>query len=331
MQEKTIEKVLQKKYKSWLDSITDPAVKELAKSGTIITGGAIVSLMQNEKPNDYDLYCKNKETCIAVAQYYCKQFNKLHPDKINASVITASDFKEVDGEMVCTNPVIQKSLKGDPTEIDRIIRNTEDGRVKLFIRSSGVTGKTELPAEDSATVDAMLNTDKKVTPPEEEDTDLNKYIPVFLTGNAISLSGDVQLIIRFHGMPEDIHTNYDYTHTKAYWTSWEHSVHIPKEVYECVTNKILRYEGSLYPICSLFRMRKFIERGWKINAGQILKMSWQVSELDLSNINVLEDQLVGVDSAYFQHMIRIMHAMQRKNPDWKPDQAYVVELVNRIF
>ncbi|HXJ41375.1 MAG TPA: hypothetical protein VNH18_18985, partial [Bryobacteraceae bacterium] len=53
----------------------------------------------------------------------------------------------------------------------------------------------------------------------------------------------------------------------------------------------------------LFRLRKFIKRGWSINAGQILKIAFQVSELDLNNLEVLEDQLTGVDVAYFVQLI----------------------------
>jgi hypothetical protein len=30
-------------------------------------------------------------------------------------------------------------------------------------------------------------------------------------------------------------------------------------------------------------MKKFIQRGWTVNAGEILKMLFQVSELDLKN------------------------------------------------
>jgi hypothetical protein len=41
-------------------------------------------------------------------------------------------------------------------------------------------------------------------------------------------------------------------------------------------------------------MKKFIQRGCK-HGREILKMLFQVSELDLKNIEVLEEQLIGVD------------------------------------
>jgi hypothetical protein len=49
-------------------------------------------------------------------------------------------------------------------------------------------------------------------------------------------------------------------------------------------------------------MKKFIQRGWTVN-GRNPKMLFQVSELDLKNIEVLEEQLIGVDVAYFSLLI----------------------------
>ena len=93
------------------------------------------------------------------------------------------------------------------------------------------------------------------------------------------------------------------------------------------SSKELRYVGSKYPICSLVRVRKFVGRGWRINAGQILKMAMQISELDLTSVEVLEDQLTGVDTAYF---VQLMDKMKEKDPA-KVDTAYLVELIDKIF
>jgi hypothetical protein len=92
-------------------------------------------------------------------------------------------------------------------------------------------------------------------------------------------------------------------------------------------SKTLVYRGSLYPICSIFRSKKFIERGWKINAGQYLKMVMQIHDLDLQDYVVLEEQLTGVDMAYFSE---VLGAVKKQNP-LELDQAYLVEVINRMF
>ena len=58
MKRKTIKKILSHVFNNWVASI-DEHDKELAeecRKGTIITGGSIVSMLQNENVNDYDLY-----------------------------------------------------------------------------------------------------------------------------------------------------------------------------------------------------------------------------------------------------------------------------------
>lgn len=157
------------------------------------------------------------------------------------------------------------------------------------------------------------------------------YRPVFITSNAISLSDGIQLITRFYGTPEEIHKNFDFLHAKAHWSSADNSIHIDSMCYEAIINKTLIYTGSLYPVCSILRMRKFVKRGWQINAGQIVKIIFQISKLDLENIDVLEEQLVGVDSLYFVHFINVLRKAKENNPTMEITESYVATVIDKIF
>ena len=53
----------------------------------------------------------------------------------------------------------------------------------------------------------------------------------------------------------------------------------------------------------------------------------QISELDLTDPKVLEDQLTGVDSAYF---MELMTKLREKDPE-KVNAAYLVEIIDRMF
>jgi hypothetical protein len=169
-----------------------------------------------------------------------------------------------------------------------------------------------------------------VQPIEEETPKADKFRPVFLSCNAVTLSDGIQLVIRFYGEADKIHENYDFVHCTNYWTSKTGQVVLRQDALEALLAKELVYIGSKYPVASIIRLRKFIKRGWKINAGQILKILFQVSELNLKDINVLEDQLVGVDVAYFNMLI---NAMQSRRTDDKDPMSYnyLAELVDRMF
>jgi hypothetical protein len=96
---------------------------------------------------------------------------------------------------------------------------------------------------------------------------------------------------------------------------------------EALLARELRYIGSKYPVCSLIRIRKFVGRGWSVNAGQILKACMQISKLDLGDVKVLEDQLTGVDAAYF---CEVISKVKEKDPT-KIDHAYLIEIIDRMF
>ena len=92
-------------------------------------------------------------------------------------------------------------------------------------------------------------------------------------------------------------------------------------------SRTLVYAGSQYPLCSVIRTRKFIKRGWRINAGQYLKMAMQLSKLDMTDHVTLEEQLTGVDVAYFAEVIS---KIKDRNPE-KVDAAYLTEIIDRMF
>ena len=82
MNRKIIKGILNKKLNDWTSTIEDPIVQELARKNTIVTGGAIASLLLGEEVKDFDLYFKNKETTLAIANYYVNNFNDSKKSKI---------------------------------------------------------------------------------------------------------------------------------------------------------------------------------------------------------------------------------------------------------
>lgn len=287
MNSKNIKKSLNAKFNKWLDSIDDKEVKKVIKENSIISGGALVSLLTNQEVNDYDVYFKTKEAVISVAKYYVNKFNDTHKSSA-------------------------------------ILKETEDGRITIFIQSDGVAGEEE---------DDELSLPEEVTAEEKDATqeEKAKYRPVYLTSNAITLSDKIQIVIRFWGDVDDIHKNYDFAHCTCSWSSWDNNLLLPQKALECIINKELYYVGSKYPLCSIIRTRKFLERGYTINAGQYLKMCMQLNDLDLHDVETLKDQLVGVDSTYFNMMVDAMAEKKEKDKDWKVDNSYLFEVINRIF
>lgn len=302
-----IKKQLTEKIEDWLESIEDEHAQQLARENTIVTGGSITSMLLGEQVNDYDIYFRTKETTKAVAEYYIRKFNDKHALAVAPS--TTSYTPEVREETL-------DNIRGEAEE-----------RVTIFLKSAGVAAEDQgeysyfetLGPEEAEKFAASLA--------ETADESRPKYRPVFLSQNAITLSDKVQLVIRFYGEPESIHDNYDFIHATCYWDHFKNQLELPAEALEALLSRTLIYRGSLYPVASVFRTKKFLERGWRITAGQQLKMMWQISQLDLNHYETLREQLTGVDAAY---MWQLLDALKGVDPE-KINASYVATIIDKIF
>jgi hypothetical protein len=63
------------------------------------------------------------------------------------------------------------------------------------------------------------------------------------------------------------------------------------------------------------RMKKYIKKGWKISASDILKICYQISNLNLNNIDVLKDQIMGVSTSYFIKFIDNLSQINNITPE----------------
>lgn len=308
-----IKKILANKIDKWLESIVDENVRQVAKENCIVTGGAITSLLMGEKPNDYDIYLKTKEAALAVSAYYVKLFND-NKGKLATKALAS-----------CNPRVEQKVIKN--------IKGVEEHRVLVYIKSAGVAGEDQseyayFEQHDEVESDIFLDSAfQSINMVTELAEDIKvKYRPIFFSQNAITLSNNIQIIIRFFGDPPTIHENFDFVHATCWYDRNADHIHLPPEALESILSKSLIYRGSLYPVASIFRIRKFIARGWRITAGQLLKIIYQLHTVDLNNMQTLQEQLMGVDAAYMHQLITRL-----QNDGKRIDEAYLAKLIDEIF
>lgn len=315
MKSKTINKVICQKFDQFLESIKDDNVRQLVNKNSIITGGCIASMLLKEQVNDFDLYFRDKATTLAVANYYVNEFKSI------------SEHKHKDGKEILIHV------------------EDENDRVKIHIKSAGIASEkgesdyqyfeSRPPEEGEDYIESVTDAVSELDELSINEQSLQRYRPVFMSANAITLSDKIQIVIRFYGDPDNIHQHYDYVHCTNYWTSDTRKVVLKAEALEALLAKELIYVGSKYPICSVIRTRKFLKRGYTINAGQYLKMAYQISQLDLNNLEVLEDQLIGVDAAYFGQLIDALKEHKSKKEEkqetFTMDYGYLATIIDKIF
>lgn len=308
MNSKGIKKHLNHKIEEWLETIDDKDLVCKLRHNVLVTGGALVSLLNNEDPHDYDVYIKSYGILKELANYYTHKWNSTHPGKAMVNIET--------------------------DDYDSSIA-PENKRVRCFIKSAGAVMDEDESGidDDSEPVDQEPYTSENEDDPTKPNPNIDKpkYRPRYFSTNAITLSDKIQIVIRFWGPVEEIHKNYDFVHCTCSFDYETGKVNLPVEALECIMNKELRYVGSRYPLCSIIRTRKYIQRGYSINAGQYLKMCLQLNELNLKDLKVFKDQLTGVDSAYFDEAISYMERKHEEDPSFELTTPYLIEVINKIF
>lgn len=316
LKSKTIKSVLRNKVNAWLETIEDEDLRKACAKEAIVTGGSIASMLLGEDVNDFDIYFRTKGTVRLVADYYVKKFQAQRQAQGGVPVnIYVEELNDTNGK----------------------------DRVRIVVKSAGVAGEGQQKDYQyfesvQADHDAGEYVSEAFDPlsdvkdiADESKRDMEgwgqNYAPTFLSTNAISLRGKIQLVLRFYGDPDEIHESYDFVHCMNHWESGEGKLTLKPEALEALLSRTLVYKGSQYPLCSIIRTRKFVKRGWRINAGQFLKMAMQVSELDMKDHAVLEEQLTGVDVAYFAEVIE---KIKEKDPE-RVNSAYLTEIIDRMF
>lgn len=300
MYKKTIKKRLEKKLNNWLETITDEILREDVKRNVLVSGGSITSMFLNEKVNDYDIYLMDMDVLKRLCEHYLTPHQIGVLDGRKRLEYLTEEFPDVDHETNTAEHI------EDEYQAERYIKlkTLKPNQIKLDVPSEG--RRFELEGDD-------------------------KYQIKFVSPNAISLSNDIQIVTRFNGNAEEIHKTFDFIHATNYFTFSDGLV-TNIEALESLLGKQLRYQGSLYPLTSIIRTKKFIKRGWNIGAGEYLKIMFQISNMDLTNPEVLEEQLIGVDVAYFGTLIKILrNDVSESGGKMSVTYEYISGLIDKVF
>lgn len=92
-----LKQMLRDKHKEVCKSIKDYKIRKLFRKNTYIAGGAVASLIRGEKPKDYDIFFKDKETMNKIIKYYVDSHNARHSNTNSDNTIRTfeTDYGEL--------------------------------------------------------------------------------------------------------------------------------------------------------------------------------------------------------------------------------------------
>ena len=346
MKQTTLKKLLKNRVEALLATVKDEKLKKMMSDDILISGGAIASALTGEKINDYDIYFRTRETALAVAKYYAADFvarlQKNGGTKAG-SIYYTPEVREMKrhnckGELEDRIIIWMQSagVAGEDQSAYKYFETQPESSTDEFFSSldgddSGDHDSVQASLSGEAVASAIGGGQSEMDAAQEllgiARNKADPYRPILLSENAITLSDKVQLVIRFYGEPDEIHKNYDFAHAMCCYDHKKYNLIVHNDALSSMLAKNLIYRGSLYPIASLFRVRKFLARGWRITAGQMLKIIHQVSKLNLNDRLVLREQLIGVDQAY---MSQLLVALENNKTE-RIDSTYLANLIDTIF
>lgn len=203
--------------------------------------------------------------------------------------------KDVQQDFIVTGGCISSMLLDEPVnDYDIYLKNTDTAlRLTKYYTALAGWSKTPLQVTDTGITMPIIGQPMKPIKLVGESETVDKYKPVYFSRNAITLTSGVQIVIRFCGDVEKIHKTFDFAHTKNYYTEDDKLV-LNQFSLEAIVAKELHYAGSGFPLCALFRANKLVKRGWNISANELMKISYDISKLDLGNADIIREQLSGV-------------------------------------
>lgn len=84
---------------------------------------------------------------------------------------------------------------------------------------------------------------------------------------------------------------------------------------------------SAYPVCALYRVSKYINKGYKISGGEAIKLALSIHNLEMNNYKDLKEQLLGIDTVDFIDITESL--IENKGKDAPIDFKETMDLIER--
>ena len=125
------------------------------------------------------------------------------------------------------------------------------------------------------------------------------------TDSALSLISNghrVQLVKVITGAPQNVIETFDFTVCQAAYQFYD-GFFFGKDFFQHLAQRRLVFNvAAEYPICSLYRLAKFVKRGFHFSGIDAIKLGLRIQALDISDVKELRRQLMGIDTLFLKEL-----------------------------
>lgn len=288
----------------------DEDLAEALSQGMYFAGGCLASLLGGDKVNDFDMYFTSRELALRFIDAYRERYSVAAfsvPGYVRRQIKpeSAPQPAATDTEIIADNV----GTVGKPNNYLVLLDWTNWCRCRTKGKAEADSGDDD--ANDDVAIEGLYH-DVAIS------NDKDGCRPTLVSPNAISLANRMQVVTCVTGPPEELLQDFDFSHCRIAYRPMTVPGHahsgdrvrqaftFEEDTLRALLAKELVVKSASRPLCSLVRMRKFIKRGYRINAGNIMLLAMAFKKLDLRDVNVLREQLLAVDAAYFWGLLRAL-------------------------
>ena len=155
----------------------------------------------------------------------------------------------------------------------------------------------------------------------------------------------VQIIKRFYfDTPAECLKSFDFTVVQGLYDFGQGKFVVSDRYFKDLAARKLVYTNtSHYPICALYRTKKYQQRGYSLSGATMIAIALAIHRLQLKTYGDLKDQLMGIDTSMFKEMTDswnedktfeaseftqefFEYVYERGIPEWEPASEEDLEL-----
>jgi len=137
----------------------------------------------------------------------------------------------------------------------------------------------------------------------------------------------IQLIKKVCGDPYDVIFRFDYTICMAAYLPKLNKIILGDNFLYHLAGKELHYNIGKYPLASLWRAKKYIEKGFKFPAVELIKLALKMNEIRMNSYKDLKEQLEGIDTLFLKDLTDALF----KEGDTKFQMGKALEFMDEIL
>jgi hypothetical protein len=143
-------------------------------------------------------------------------------------------------------------------------------------------------------------------PPDDKRINTDSALSVILGGHR------VQLVKVLTGTPAEVIDSFDFTICQAAFDLDDGFI-VGADFFQHLAQRRLVFNiNAEYPICSLYRVRKFIKRGFHFSGIEAIKLGLRIQALKIETYADLRKQLMGIDTLFLRDLTDALKGQDEK-------------------